>query len=86
MIEPIDWLYEYFSAKGEIPGETKEEQFAADYFDADLIDSFGVIELVSEIELKFDIEFKPEQMQDERFRTISGLAQIINENRKLRRV
>ena len=82
MDKPIDWLYGYFSEKGTLPGASKDEQLRADYFDAGLIDSFGVIDLITSIESQFKVELKPDNMQDIRFRTVKGLAEIIEENRE----
>jgi len=82
MDKPTEWLYNYFSKEDEIPGKTYEEQINIDFFEVGLIDSLGIIELIEEIETVFNITLKPEHMQDTRFRTIKGLAEIIEENQK----
>lgn len=75
--KPLDWLYAYFSKKGKIPGDTKEDQLNVDYFDTGLIDSLGLIELVTAIESNFGMTLTSKDMQDQNFRTIKGLAGII---------
>lgn len=77
MERPVDWLYDFFSKKGKIPGKDRDERLKADIFDNALIDSFGIVELISEIESAFKFELKAEDIQDQRFRTIHGLAEII---------
>ena len=77
MQKPVDWLYGFFSKKGKIPGKNRDGQLKADIFDSTLIDSFGLVELISEIESTFNFELKAEDIQDQRFRTIQGLAEII---------
>jgi acyl carrier protein len=75
----LDWLYDYFSKKDAAPGRPRQELEGLDFFEAALIDSFGLIELITGIESEFNIELRPQDMQDKRFRSIKGLAQIIEE-------
>jgi len=49
------------------------------YFEAGLIDSLGVIELIESIETEFNLKFTEENFQDRRFSTINGLAAIIQQ-------
>ena len=50
-----------------------------DYFEKKIIDSFGVIELIEEVEQHFDVQFDEKNFQDRRFSTISGLSEIVSE-------
>ena len=43
------------------------------------IDSFGVIDLIEKLERQFDMRFANTQLQDRRFPTITGLAEILDE-------
>ena len=79
MDETSKWLMGYISKKGDIPGQNAEEKMGADIFDGGLIDSFGVIEMINDMESHFGINFRPENMQDSRFRTINGISMIIME-------
>ncbi len=80
MDSAIEWLYEFFSKKNKIPGGDRDDQINTDIFDAGLVDSFGIIELVTAIESAFKIELRQEDLADPRFRTIRGVAEIIEEN------
>ena len=71
----IDWLKEYFARKSDLPENIEQ----LNYFNAGIIDSFGVIELIESIEQEFKIRFSEDHFQDRRFPTISGLAEIIQE-------
>lgn len=71
----IEWLKDYFSKDSELP----EDAGSINYFEAGLIDSFGIILLVEAIEQEFGIQFTDTHFQDRRFSTINGLAEIINE-------
>lgn len=74
------WLVEWLAARaGPVPGETLAEQLDVDMFAAHLIDSMGVIELVSAAEERFAIRFTETQFQERRFSKIGGLAAIIGE-------
>lgn len=80
MDDSIEWLYGFFSKKKTIPGRDKDDQINTDIFDAGLVDSFGIIELITAIESNFKIELRQEDLSDARFRTIRGIAGIIEDN------
>jgi acyl carrier protein len=46
-------------------------------FESGLVDSFGVIELITDVEKRFCIEFSERDFQDRRFPYIRGLAEMI---------
>jgi acyl carrier protein len=48
-----------------------------------IIDSFGVILLIEDIEQEFSIKLNQKDFQDNRFGSIIGLAEIINEKKSL---
>lgn len=56
---------------------------STDLIEARLVDSLGIIELIGHIELEYNMQFSAEQMQDPRFRTMHGLAQLISESKEL---
>jgi acyl carrier protein len=67
------WLQDWFASRG---AKVARDQ---NYFDANAIDSFGVIEMIEEIEDHFKLKFRQHDFQDRRFATVAGLAEIINE-------
>lgn len=67
------WLVRWFRRHGAAP-EPK-----ANYFEAGLIDSLAVVQLVADIEETFLIRFVDSHYQEERFSTLGGLAEIITE-------
>lgn len=73
------WLLQWFEKRGPLQGNTPEEKMQTAYFDAGLIDSFGVIELISSIEAEFKIKFNANHFQDRRFATLAGLESIVTE-------
>ena len=78
MNDIITWLKNYFSKKNELPNNVEK----LNYFEAGLIDSFGIITLIYEIEKKYDIKFDQNALQDRRFVSIEGIAKIISEIKK----
>jgi acyl carrier protein len=50
-----------------------------DYFEAGWLTSMEVVEFVTEIEQRFSMQFSDRDMQDARFVTIAGLAELILE-------
>lgn len=57
-----------------------------DIFDAALIDSFGLVELIAAIESRFGFEVTAEHLDDPRFRTIRGIAELIDEHSRPGRI
>lgn len=49
------------------------------YFVAGAIDSLGVIELIEEMEQAFLVHFTQDDFQDERFVSIKGLMELLEE-------
>jgi len=82
MTEYRTWLLNWFEQRG-IPDAVQKDQIAElNYFQAGLLDSFGVIELIGAIEAEFGIQFTQDHFQDRRFGTIAGLSEIIGELKK----
>ena len=50
-----------------------------DFYREGILDSFGIIELIEEIEQEFGIVFDDSDFQSDRFRTIQGLSDIIRD-------
>ena len=76
--ETAEWLMVWLTQRnGDSPNSAIQPQ--TNYFDAGLIDSFGVIELITAIEDRFRIRFNERHFQDRRFPTIEGLSRLITE-------
>ena len=76
-----DWLTDWFISRGKLPkkiGETVPETLCnTDYFEAGWLTSMEVVEFVTEIEQRFGMQFSESDLQDPRFVTIAGLAELI---------
>lgn len=55
---------------------------AIDYLDKALIDSLQIIEMITQLEEDFKIKFLPEQLESDKFRTLKGVSEIIEERLK----
>ena len=71
------WLIALFTGRNDHAPIDIEE----DYYCSRLIDSFGIIELIGEIEKRFDVLFDDEEFQKSEFRTIRGLRDMIRQKR-----
>lgn len=69
------WLLEKLGKGQELP----DNACGQSYFDLGLVDSFGIIELIEDVESEFSIQFTEDHFQERRFATIDGLTQIILE-------
>ena len=73
------WIVNHFQAKGNLNGRVAEELLDENYFERELLDSLGIVQMVTGLEDDFGVRLESEHMQDPRFCTIRGLAQIVEE-------
>lgn len=76
------FVFDFFEKLGPIPGETEEEKRYCDFIAVGLIDSFGIFNLIVEVENQLKVTFDSEDLEDPRFKTIGGLIEIISQKRK----
>jgi acyl carrier protein len=76
----MQWLAAWFASKGR---RTKQQNVSSsaniDYFEAGWLTSMEIVEFVTEIEQHFGMQFSEDDLQDPRFVTIAGLAELILE-------
>lgn len=77
--EVAQWLVAWFDARATIPNDGIEDRLRTNYFEAGLIDSLGVVELIADTEEHFGIRFSERDFQDRRFATIGGLSELVLE-------
>lgn len=74
-------VLQYFEEKATSNGKSFDananDVLACEYLDQGLIDSFGLIEMIMHFESTFDMRMDGDEMQQEEFRTIGGLINII---------
>ena len=68
-----DWLVVWFKKRN--PSVIIDMQ--NDYYCNGLVDSFGIIELIGDVEKKFGIFFDDSEFRLESFRTLSGLVELV---------
>jgi acyl carrier protein len=72
------WLQSWFVSRSKT-GKQSQPLLDVDYFQAGWLTSMEVVEFVTEIEDRFSIQFSDIDLQDPRFVTIAGLAELIVE-------
>lgn len=76
-----DWLTDWFVARGKLAKQNREASpetlCNTDYFEAGWLTSMEVVEFVTEIEQRFGMQFSETDLQDPRFVTLAGLADLI---------
>ena len=80
MNETIAWLYRFLIKKRGI--KSHHLTLDKDIFEVGWVDSLGIIDLVNSIESTFSIRLDSAQLQDPKFKTIQGIAEIIDQRRK----
>ena len=63
--------------RGPLPCENDQEKKKYRYLDEGHVDSINMIQFILEIEEQFGIELTPEDTASEKFRTVDGLIQIV---------
>ena len=64
-------------AKNPIPGETEEDYLGCYYLDSGVIDSLGIVEMIMELEGKYEIFFTDDHLQSYEFQTIGGVIKLV---------
>jgi len=79
----VKWLLELFKKNNQEAFESISNEIEdlenKNYFELGLIDSFGIIILIEEIETYYSIRLSEKHFEQRRFSTIAGLAEIIEE-------
>ncbi len=75
------WLEEWFSNNSSKAIDEIRKKSEENYFTEGLVDSFGFISLLSDIEEKYGATFNNDDFLDRSFATINGLANMINNKR-----
>ena len=75
----VGWVLDWFEKRVSVAGSDRRSKLAVNYFDAGLVDSLGVMDLILETEEAFGIKFNELDFQSRRFSTIGGFAEIVLE-------
>ena len=81
MTEPLRWLIDYVAEHGRLGDASVEELLDESYVASGLLDSLGVIQMLIGIEETFGVWLEPDEMQNPRFGSITGLAELVEESR-----
>ena len=79
MSESKKWIVDWFIKNGNLNEKDIMEKLDDNYIENGFIDSFGFIQLLSDISETFGTEFADQDLDDEKFFTINGLAILIGE-------
>jgi acyl carrier protein len=71
-----NWVVEWFSSRGKLRCPA-QDALRIDYLQSGLLTSLEIVEFVAELEDHFGMQFSEKEMQDPRFSTIGGLAELI---------
>ncbi len=75
--EVREWLTDWFVSRAKTGKQVRESLLDVDYFEAGWLTSMEVVEFVTDIEHRFGMQFSDRDLQDPRFVTIAGLAELI---------
>ena len=74
-----NWIIEWFVKAGSLDRQKVENSMDKNYIENGLIDSFGFIQLIADVEDTFDLSFEDKDFADETLLTISGICKKIQE-------
>lgn len=69
----LKWLEQWFNSRN--PGVNLDSN--SNFYEQGLVDSFGIIEFIDDMEDHFCIQFNDDEFKLESFKTINGLVKII---------
>lgn len=75
--EAKDFVINYFKNKGLPEFDKQADLLECEYLEQGIIDSLGIVELITTIENEFSIVFSFQDMESSEFTTIGGLIAII---------
>jgi acyl carrier protein len=77
-----DFVFQYFTKIGSIPGKSEKDRLKFDYVQSQMLDSLGILNLITDIESKFKIVLQGDDLESPAFKTIGGLIQTIESKLK----
>ncbi len=72
-----EWVINWFVENSDAEEEDIKPNIENNYFESGWIDSFEFMNLISDIEDEFEIEFSNDEFQNRDFATINGLIKIL---------
>ena len=69
-----EWILEYFIENSD---EKTKIDTEVNYMEIGIIDSFGLIEFIEELENEFSIKFTNDDFSNRKFVTVGGLTEIV---------
>ena len=72
-----EWIIDWFVKNSKLSEEEILANINENYIDIGLVDSFGFLQLLSDITEEFGIDFSDEDFNSEIFFTISGLGEYL---------
>jgi acyl carrier protein len=72
----------FLESHNTIPGETEDEKLGCRYLDVGVLDSMGIVMMITEFEEKFGIQFSGDHLQSDDFLTVGGVVGIIESLRQ----
>ncbi|MGB9234775.1 MAG: acyl carrier protein [Terriglobales bacterium] len=70
------WVVDWFSSRSKLDCGL-QQALAIDYLQSGLLTSLEIVEFVSQLEDRFGIQFSETEMQDPRFSSIGGIAELV---------
>lgn len=67
----------HLRTKAEFAALSETDQWQCRYLESDVLDSLGIVGLVTELEQVFDVQFSIDDLQSEEFQTPAGVVAIV---------
>jgi len=74
--EIVGWVIDWFSTRGKL-ASPPHQALSVNYLEAGWLTSLEIVQFVSELEDHFAIQLSEAEMQDPRFSTIGGIAELV---------
>jgi D-alanine--poly(phosphoribitol) ligase subunit 2 len=77
----LEQLQSYIEMRFLVEFDDDNVTYETDLFNAGIIDSFGIVDIVSYMESTFDVSFTDNDMTSPLLANLGGMVQLINERR-----
>lgn len=80
-MDTIEWIIDWFIAHSSESADVINQSVKENYMEKSLLDSFGFVQMLSDIDDEFDVMFVNEDFLNPEFQTMEGLAKLIDERK-----
>lgn len=72
-------IIEAASVDGRLPGSNMDAKLNCQFMESGVVDSMGIVTIITELETSLGVSFEAEDMHSEAFQTPRGIAELVHQ-------